>query len=134
VTRDHRFAGFGLLTAAIVLIGSSVGARIMRNTIGDSAALIGGGHAVEATVLLECDAAGQQVQFTLTLTQNGVSATGHGAGVCSGALEAYEVTVPAGGEPFTAGPAEACATAENYRRGRLDDAKQWCRAGGVTLF
>ena len=98
MTRDRRFAGFAVLTAAILLIGSSVSARISRNTIGDSATLVGGGHAAEGIVLLECPA-GEQIRFTLSLTQNGVSATGHGAAVCTGALEAYEVIVPAGGEP-----------------------------------
>jgi hypothetical protein len=122
-----------LLIAALVMTASPLGARIFTNTIGDTAALIGHGHVVRGTVLLECTA-GEQIQFTLTLTQDGASGTGHGAGVCTGDLTAYDVTVPAGGgNTFTAGLAEACATAADYRRGVVVDTKEWCRAAGVAL-
>ena len=126
------FTRLALLIAALVMIGSPVGAKVVRNTIGDAAALIGAGHVAQDTVLLECTA-GQQIQFTLTLTQDGANGTGHGAGVCAGDLTAYEVTVPADGDPFTPGFAVACATAVNYRRGVVVDTKEWCRAAGVTL-
>jgi anti-sigma factor RsiW len=56
-----------------------------------------------------------------------------GAGVCTAELTEYPVTVPASGERFTPGLAEACATAENHRRGVLVDSRQWCRAAGVVL-
>jgi hypothetical protein len=132
VTRNV-FTRLALLIAAFVMIGSPVGARIVNNTIGDTGALIGHGQVVRATVFLGCTA-GQQVQFTLTLTQDGASGTGHGATVCTGDPEAYEVTVPAdGGDPFTPGFAAACATAVNYRRGVVVDTREWCRAAGVTL-
>ena len=74
-----------LLIAAILLTPSVAGARIVRNTIGAAAVLIGGGHVARGTLLLECTA-GQQIQFTLTLAQNGASGTGYGAGVCTGTL------------------------------------------------
>ena len=122
-----------LLVAASLTTASPAGARVMRNTIGATAALSGAGHVARGTVLLGCDTAGQQVQFTLTLTQDGASGAGHGAGVCTGDLAAYEVTAPAGGGTFTAGPAQACATAVNRDRGVVVDTKQWCRAEGVTL-
>ena len=61
------------------------------------------------------------------------SGTGQAAGVCTGDVTAYEVTVSAYGDTFTPGLAEACATADNYRRGILVDTKEWCRAAGVVL-
>jgi hypothetical protein len=130
VRRTVRLAA---LIAALVLAAIPVSARIMRNTIGETATLIGHGHVAKGTVLLECDTPGEQLHFTLTLTQDGASGTGSGAGVCTGGLTEYEVTVPAAGDTFTAGLAEACATADNYHRGVLVDSKQWCRAAGVVL-
>jgi hypothetical protein len=109
-----------------------LGARIILNTIGGTAALIGHGHVARATVLVGCTE-GEQVHLTLTLTQGGVSGTGIRVGVCTGELTEYEVTVPASGDSFTAGLAAACATADNYRHGVLVDNRQWCRAGGVVL-
>ena len=120
------------LTAALAITAATVGARIFTNTIGGEAALIGDGHVAQGIVLLDCTA-GQQVQFTLTLIQDGASGTGHGAGVCTGGVSAYEVTVQADGDTFTPGLAAACAAAVNYRRGRIDDTKEWCRAAGVVL-
>ena len=121
-----------LLVAASLTTASPAGARITLNTIGATAALSGAGHVARGTVLLDCTA-GQQVQFTLTLTQDGASGAGHGAGVCTGDLAAYEVTVPARGGTFTAGTAQACATAVNRDRDVVVDTKQWCRAAGVSL-
>jgi hypothetical protein len=129
VTRTFRLA---VLLALLALTPNTVGARIVSNTIGETVALIGHGHAARAVVLLDCTA-GEQVHFTLTLMQDGASGTGAGAGVWTGALTEYEVTVPAEGEAFTAGLAAACATADNYRRGVLADSRQWCRAAGVVL-
>jgi hypothetical protein len=117
---------------AVVLGTIPVGAKILINTIGATAAVIGRSHAVRGTVLVGCTA-GEQVQLTLTLTQNGVSGTGAAAGVCTGELAEYEVTVPAAGDQFTGGLAAACATADNYRRGVLVESRQWCRAAGVVL-
>ena len=128
----RRTIRLAALIAAFVLVASPLSARVVLNTIGGTAALIGHGQVARGVVLLECTA-GEQVQFTLTLTQDGVSGTGSGAGVCTGELTEYEVTVPAAGDTFTAGLAEACATADNYRRGVLVDSKQWCRAAGVVL-
>jgi hypothetical protein len=125
--------GLALLIAAILMIATPVGAkRIILNTIGATAALIGNGHVAKGTVFLDCTA-GEQIQFTLTLTQDGVSGTGHGAGVCTGSLTGYAVTVPAEGDRFTAGTAAACATAVNRDRGVVVDTRQWCRAAGVAL-
>jgi hypothetical protein len=121
-----------LCVLALAMTTSPVAAKIMLNTIGATATLIGQGHAVRGTVLLNCTA-GQQVQFTLTLTQGGTSGTGQGAAACTGDLTAYEVTIQAGHDTFTPGLAEACATADNYQRGVLVDSRQWCRAGGVVL-
>jgi hypothetical protein len=121
-----------LLVATILLTPGAAGARIVKNTIAPAAALIGDGHVVRGTILLECTA-GQQVQFSLTLTQDGASGTGYGAGVCTGTLTEYEVAVPAEGGTFTAGLAAACATAVNYRRGVIVDTKEWCREAGVGL-
>jgi len=124
--------GLALLVAASLTTASPAGAKVALNTIGATAALSGAGHVARGTVLLDCTA-GQQVQFTLTLTQDGASGAGHGAEVCTGDLTAYEVTVPARAGTFTAGPAQACATAVNRDRGVVVDTKQWCRAEGVTL-
>src|SRR5436190_21171877 len=115
------------------MTGQPADARIAENTIGATAALIGEGHVAQGTVFLDCTA-GQQIHFTLNLTQDGTSGTGYGAGVCTGSLTGYEVTVPAEGDTFTAGLAAACATAVNYRRGVVVDTRQWCRAAGVTVF
>ena len=129
----RRTGRLAALIAAFGLASNPVVAKVMLNTIGGTASLIGHGHVARGVVLLDCTA-GQQVQFTLTLTQDGASGTGVGAaGVCTGELTEYEVTVPAEGDTFTAGLAVACATADNYRRGVLVDSKQWCRAGGVVL-
>ena len=129
----RRTVRLAALIAAFVLASNPVGARIVKNTIGGTATLIGHGHVVKGTVLLECDTPGQQVQFTLTLTQDGASGTGSGAGICTAGLTEYEVTVHAAGDTFSAGLAVACATADNYRRGVLVDSKHWCRAAAVVL-
>jgi hypothetical protein len=121
-----------LWVLALAMIASPVAAKVTFNTIGATATLIGQGHAIRGTVLLDCTA-GQQVQFTLTLTQGGTSGTGQGAGVCTGDLTTYEVTIQGGQDTFAPGLAEACATADNYQRGALVDSRQWCRAAGVVL-
>jgi hypothetical protein len=121
-----------LLIATILLTATAAGARVVVNTIGAAAALVGDGHAARGTILLDCTA-GQQVQFTLTLVQNGASGTGYGAGVCTGNLTEYEITVPAESDTFTVGMASACATAVNYRHGVIVDTREWCRSAGVLL-
>jgi hypothetical protein len=125
-------ARVALVLLAVALMARPVGARIVLNTIGATAALIGEGHVLRGTVLLACTP-GEQIQFTLTLAQGGTSGTGQGAGVCTGDLTPYEVTIEGGDDTFTPGFAEACATADNYRRGALVESKQWCRATGVVL-
>ena len=82
--------------------------------------------------LLSCTA-GQQVAFSLTVTQGGTSGTGRGAGFCTGALTGYAVTVPTAGGTSTPGPAAACATAVNRDQSVVVDTRQWCRADGITL-
>ena len=121
-----------LLSATVLLPAVVAEAGIQSNTIGATAALIGRGHLARGTVIIECTA-GEFVQFTLTLTQGGVSGTGHGAGVCTGEPRAYTVWVPARRGRFSAGTAAACATAVNRDLGIVVDARQWCRAMGVTL-
>jgi hypothetical protein len=128
----NGFAALALLIAALGMTARPAGARILTNTIGATAALLGAGQVAQGTVFLDCTAA-EQIQFTLTLTQDGVSGTGHGAGVCTGSLTGYAVTVPAKGDRFTAGTAAACAAAVNYARGVVVDTRQWCRAAGVAL-
>jgi hypothetical protein len=125
-------AVLALLAAATVLAPSPATARIFSNTIGLTADLTVHGHAARGTVLLECTA-GQTVRLTLTLTQGGAHGTGHGFGLCTGELTAYEVTVWARGGRFTPGTAEACATAVNRQRGHVVDTREWCRAASVTL-
>ena len=120
------------LIAALALASTPAGARILVNTIGANATLIGRGHGARGTVLLGCTE-GEQIQFTLTLAQDGVSGTGSGAGSCTGELTEYEVTVPAGRDTFEPGQAAACATADHYRKGVLVDSRHWCRAAGVLL-
>ncbi|MEX1255576.1 MAG: hypothetical protein WEE64_14655 [Dehalococcoidia bacterium] len=61
----------GSITIAVCLAlaaASGAGARIMNNTIGPEATLSAGGHWAQGSVLLNCTA-GQQVRFTLTLSQ-----------------------------------------------------------------
>ena len=99
-------ARVAVLISVFALGTVSLGAKVITNTIGGTAALTGHGH---------------------------VSGTGVGAGVCTGELTESEVTVPAAGDSFTVGLASACATADNYRHGVLADSRQWCRAGGVVL-
>ena len=125
-------ARVAVLISVFALGTVPLGAKIVMNTVGGTAALIGHGHVAHATVLVGCTES-EQVQVTLTLTQGSVSGTGVGAGVCTGELTEYEVTVPAAGDSFTVGLASACATADNYRHGVLADSRQWCRAGGVVL-
>ncbi len=120
------------VSATILLPAVVAEAGIQTNTIGATAALVGDGHVARGTVIIGCTA-GEQVQFTLTLIQGVVSGIGQGAGVCTGEPTAYEVTVPARGDAFTAGIAEGCATAVNRDRGTVVDTRQWCRAAGVTL-
>jgi hypothetical protein len=124
--------GLALLGAGLIPPASPAEARVIMNTIGPTAALIGHGHVARGTVLLECTA-GEHVRFTLTLTQPGASGTGRGAGVCTGELTAFKVTVPAKGARFTEGTATACATAIDSARGVVVETRQWCRAAGVTL-
>src|SRR5688572_22905987 len=100
-----------LLTAlALVLACSGVtaspaAASLTTNTIRETATLLGNGQVARGTVLLACTA-GQQVAITLTLTQGATTGTGRGAGVCTGELTAYPVTVVARGGTFVAGTAE----------------------------
>jgi hypothetical protein len=125
-----------IASAGLLASASPADARIMNNTIGATASLIGHGHVAVGTVLIGCTA-GQQIQFTLTLTQGEVSGTGRGAGLCAGEEDAkpYRVVVPAKhGGKFRPGTATACATAVNRDRGVVVDSKQWCRAVGVELI
>jgi hypothetical protein len=125
-----------IASAAILASASPADAKIVYNTIGATASLIGHGHVAVGTVLIGCTA-GQLVTFTLTLTQGELSATGRGAGVCVGddGPSPYRVVVPARhGDRFTAGTAAACATAVNRDRGVVVDSKEWCRAVGVELI
>ncbi len=123
-----------LLVSAVTLAAiSTADAKIAGNTIGATAELLGDGHAAEATVLIACTEG--HIRFTLTLTQDGMSGRGKGAGACTGTLTEYPVTVVSKGAAFEPGHAEACATAVNLTAGRVvDDVKSWCRADGVELI
>ena len=123
-----------LVGAAVLASASPADAKIVYNTIGATANLVGHGHAAIGTVLIGCTA-GQQIEFTLTLTQGGASGTGRGAGICHGEEVAspYAIVVPARHGQFTVGTAAACATAVNRERGTVVDSKEWCRAVGVEL-
>jgi hypothetical protein len=80
------------------------------------------------TALGLCEA-GAQVQIRVELIQGAVSGHGITAGRCTGALERYEVTVPAQGRAgFVAGPATAVADAIVRDRGQVVDQPHWTRA------
>ena len=128
----NRTAWRVALIAWFALAPIPLAARVVFNTIGANGSLIGHGHVVQGTVLIACTE-GERVQVTLTLTQASASGTGSAAGICTGELAEYDVTVPAGSDTFVPGLAAACATADNYHRGVLVDSKQWCRAAGVLL-
>ena len=81
----HRTARLAALIAVSALASIPAGAKVVLNTIGGTAALIGHGHAAQGTVLVACTE-GERVQVTLTLTQGAVSGTGSGAGTCNGEL------------------------------------------------
>ena len=120
------------LGVTVVAGAAPVEAGMTTNTIAPTATLAARGHVARAHVLIACTQ-GQLVRFTLTLTQDGTTATGRRAGRCTGDLTAYPVVVVARGATLTPGPTTACATATNYNRGQVEDSRQWCRTGGVTL-
>ncbi|HEY7676271.1 MAG TPA: hypothetical protein VIG69_04315, partial [Candidatus Methylomirabilis sp.] len=91
-------------------------------------ALGGHGRVARVTALALCEA-GDHVQIRVALTQGAVSGHGIAAGRCTGALERYEVIVPAHGwAGFEAGPATAVADAIVRDRGRVVDRPHWTRA------
>lgn len=122
------------LSVAVVAFAamSTADARVMSNTIGPTAELLGDGHEAVATVIIACTEG--HIRFTLTLTQDGVNGRGKGAGACTGALAEYPVTVVSKGAAYEPGHAEACAHAVNLTSGRVvDDIVSWCRADGIEL-
>ena len=132
---------------ALVILGLAVGALLpsgaakaitpcppqgcyhTNNTIAESADLHGQGANAKGTILLECSE-GQMTKLTLTFTQGAVTGTGSATVRCTGAREAYRVTIPAQGDRFAPGPASACATATMVHH---DVHTEWCRAAPVTL-
>lgn len=123
------------LVIAAVVVGvhaGPAGAGFTSNTFGAVGELSAGGRRAEVTVLLGCTDDGS-VRFTVTLTQGDTTGTGHGAGVCTGELEEYTVTVTAGGDTFAAGPATACGDALNREHGGTIATRQWCRQAPVSL-
>jgi hypothetical protein len=126
----------GLMTAAVIgamVAGSATMAEagIQGNTFGGSGELSARGHRVEVTVLLACSHGSSR--FTVTLQQDDTIGTGHGAGVCTGDLEQYAVTVTAGSATFEPGAATLCGDAINRERGGTTDTRHWCRASPLTL-
>jgi hypothetical protein len=135
MTRPTRPIGVGILLAAAVLtVPAPATASLTMNTIGVGGTFVPHGRTATVTALIECTA-GQTVQIRLTLTQG--RATGEGVvgrGACTGTLAEYPVKVTAHGKTgFTAGPAQACASAINRDHGQIVDTRQWCRAAPVQL-
>jgi alpha-tubulin suppressor-like RCC1 family protein len=85
------------------------------------------GRVTNVTVLANCDE-GQWLHVNVTLTQDGVSGKGVAAGQCTGALTAYDVTVPAQGpEGFDPGPAVVTASAVIQEPRAAGETQQWTR-------
>jgi hypothetical protein len=84
------------------------------------------------TALALCEA-GAEVQIRIELIQGAASGHGITVGRCTGALERYEVTVPAQGRAgFVAGAATAEADAIVRARGEVVDEPHWTRAVQLT--
>lgn len=122
-----------MLAAVVLTVPSPATASMTSNTIGASGSLGPHGRTAIVTALIECTA-GQTVQIRVTLTQGQAIGEGAGHGTCTGSVAEYPVRVSARGETgFTAGPAQACASAVNRDRGDVVDTRQWCRAEPVQL-
>lgn len=119
--------------AVLLTVPTPATASLTNNTIGATGTLGPHGRTATATALLECTT-GQTISIRVTLTQDQAVGAGVVRGSCTGTLTEYPVRVTAGGAAgFTAGPAQACATAVNRDRGQVVDTKQWCRANPVQL-
>jgi alpha-tubulin suppressor-like RCC1 family protein len=85
------------------------------------------GRVTDVTVLANCEE-GQWLHVSVTLTQGAVSGQGVGAGQCTGALTAYEVTVPAHGrDGFDPGPAVVTAHAAIQAPRAAAETQEWTR-------
>jgi len=90
------------------------------------------GRVATVTALALCEA-GAEVQIRIELIQGAASGHGITVGRCTGALERYEVTVPAQGRAgFVAGAATAEADAIVRARGEVVDEPHWTRAVQLT--
>ena len=121
-------AGAALLAGTKPLL-----ARITYNTIDPAATLRANGRIAEGAALIGCTE-GERFQVTLTFRQGDAIGEGQTQGDCIDALTRYDVKVVArGAADFEPGPAEACASAVNTRRGKIIDTRDWCRAADVEL-
>jgi alpha-tubulin suppressor-like RCC1 family protein len=95
--------------------------------IDPTVALRPNGRVTTVTVIATCEE-GQRLFFDVDLTQGAASGRGFGTGECTGALERYEVTVPAlGRDAFLDGPAEVSAKAVIRDGGLVVDVQEWTR-------
>lgn len=84
------------------------------------------------TVVASCEA-GQRLFFDVNLDQGAASGHGAGSGACTGALERYELTVPAQGrDPFLIGPAQVSAKVFIQDKGLIVDVQEWTRAVNIV--
>lgn len=132
-TLRRASAALAVGVAAVVAGAAPADAAWSANTIAPTATVQAHGYVARAHVLIGCTE-GQFVLFDLTLAQGSTTATGYGAGRCTGELTAYPVVVVGRGGTLVPGNASACASADNYNlRGEGEASLRWCRAGGVAL-
>jgi alpha-tubulin suppressor-like RCC1 family protein len=94
--------------------------------------LLGADRVARVTILANCPE-GQQVQVNASLTQGEVVGHGNTVGACTGALERYEMTLPAHGSArFEPGDAVVEAEAIVRDRGVVLDEHEWTRAVQLT--
>lgn len=132
-THIRTFGAALMLTAALLTVPSPATASMTANTIGSTGSFGPHGRTATITALVACTA-GETVQIRVTLTQGQAIGEGVVHGTCTGTVAEYPVRVAARGSTgFTAGPAQACASAVNRDRGDVVDTRQWCRADPVQL-
>ena len=120
-----------LVLSAALALAEPADAAITANTFTPTGALRSGGHAAAVGIVIGCDTPGT-FAVEVTVRQGTTGATGSRHGRCTGTAETHRVVVHTR-QTLTAGTAEACGEATTKTRGRVDDRRSWCRAGGITI-
>ena len=122
-----KFAALTLIIAAVVYVPLAH-ARLVRNTIDETATVIDDGQSVVLTGPIECSQE-QWVDMRVTVTQRSTGAVAEGHALILGTKteQQWEIVADLQGDAtFKKGEATAVALATSMKKnGQVDDAHQW---------